>query len=412
MYQTNGNQNSVLMPKSKTLWLVILLGVLTAFDPLTIDMYLPAFNSIQKDMNTHISFVELSVSTFFIGMALGQLIYGPLSDRFGRKKPLLGGMLLYFLASIGCAFSQNIFLFILFRVLQAFGGSASMVISRAIVRDLFDKKHVALFLSNIALVLGIAPIIAPSIGAFLNALLGWRYIFLTLALSCLICIFIVSIFLPETNTKKHESIKIKSVLHSYQELLKDKHVIGYLIPDIAIRAGMFAYIAGSPFVFIELFKMTPQQYGLVFGMNGLGILIASQINKKLLQKWKPETICSTSVIVSFLAAVFIFAFSFYSNLVFPFLISIFFFLGMLNLISPNSIAIALSPYGEKAGTASALYGSLQWSMAFFSSLFVSFFHNGSALPMAGSMFICGIISLLGYILLIRPQLNLRKTNTS
>ncbi len=412
MNQPNESKSFVKVTEGKSRWLVILLGVLAAFDPLTIDMYLPAFQSIQKDLNTQISFVELSVSTFFIGMALGQLIYGPLSDRFGRKKPLLGGMLLYLFASLGCALSQNIYLFILFRILQAFGGSASMVISRAIVRDLFDKKHIAIFLSNIALVLGIAPIIAPSIGAFLNSFFGWRIIFFTLAISNLICIFIVTIFLPETNTKRLEFIKFKLVMNSYKMLLNDKHFIGYLIPDIAIRAGMFAYISGSPFVFIELFKMTPQQYGLVFGMNGLGILLASQINKKLLLKWKAEKICTKAVKISFLAASLIFSFSFYSYLVFPFLISIFIFLSMLNLISPNSIAIALSPYGHQAGTASALYGSLQWSMAFFSSLLVSFFHNGSVFPMASAIFFCGVVSLMGYILLIKPQLNLKKNNTS
>ncbi|BBH53063.1 Bcr/CflA family multidrug efflux MFS transporter [Fluviispira sanaruensis] len=412
MNQTHESQNAILHTDGKRKWLVILLGVLTAFDPLTIDMYLPAFQSIQKDLNTHISYVELSVSTFFIGMALGQLIYGPLSDRFGRKKPLLGGMFLYLFASLGCALSQNIYLFIVCRILQAFGGSASMVISRAVVRDLFDKKHIAIFLSNIALVLGIAPIIAPSIGACLNSIFGWRSIFYTLGIANLICIFIVTFLLPETNTKRHENIKFRLVIRSYKMLLKDKHFIGYLIPDIAVRAGMFAYIAGSPFVFIELFKMTPQQYGLVFGMNGLGILIASQVNKKLLVKWNAETICTKAVKVSFITASLILAFAFNSYLIFPFLISIFIFLSMLNLISPNSIAIALSPYGHQAGTASALYGSLQWSMAFFSSFLVSYFHNGSALPMASAIFLCGVVSLIGYILLIKPQHNLKKTNTS
>lgn len=405
-------QSSNKSAAKKRLWLVILLGALTAFDPLTIDMYLPAFNSIQKDMNTSISYVELSVSTFFIGMAIGQLIYGPLSDRFGRKKPLVGGMLLYFFASIGCALSQNIFLFIIFRIFQAFGGCASMVISRAIIRDLFEKKQVALFLSNMALVMGLAPILAPSIGALLNSYFGWRSIFYTLATTNLFCIAIVLLFLPETNTKKHSIIKINSVLQSYKQLLKDKHFVGHLIPDIAVRAGMFAYIAGSPFVFINLFKMTPQQYGIIFGLNGIGLLLASQINRKLLKKWDAEKICANSVKISFIAASLVLIFSFHSYFILPVFISLFVFLGTLNLISPNSIAIALSPHGHQAGTASALYGCLQWSMAFFSSFLVSRFHNGTALPMAGSIFLCGVISLLGYILLVKPQEVLKNNNTS
>ena len=150
---------------NKEFWLVILLGALTAFDPLTIDMYLPAFINMQNELKTSISSIELSVSLFFIGMALGQLVYGPLSDKYGRKKPLLAGMFLYFLATIGCALANHISLFIVFRILQAFGGCASMVISRAIIRDLFEKRQIAIILSNMALVMGIAPIVAPSIGA-------------------------------------------------------------------------------------------------------------------------------------------------------------------------------------------------------------------------------------------------------
>lgn len=399
-------------PNKKHLYIVILLGILTAFDPLTIDMYLPAFNSIQKDMKTDISNIELSVSTFFIGMALGQLIYGPLSDRFGRKKPLIGGMILYFASTILCAISKNIQFFILFRILQAFGGCASMVISRAIIRDLFNKKNIAIYLSHMNLIMGIAPIIAPSIGAYLDSYFGWKGIFYFLAISNFICIILVYFFISETNKNTIREIKITNVIKTYYKLFEDKKFIGYLIPDISIRAAMFAYIAGSPFVFINIFNLTSQQYGIVFGINGLSLLIASQINKKLLNKFEPEVICYNSVKISFIAALFILIFSFNNSYILPIFVSIFIFLGTLNFISPNSISIALNPYGNMAGTASALYGSLQWITAFFSSFLVSILHNGTKYPMIIIMFIFGTTSLLGNLLYIKQKEFIKKRNSS
>ena len=179
------------MPKNnitQSKWLIILLGTLTALDPLTIDMYLPAFGSIQSDLKTTPALLEVSVTTFFFGMAFGQLIYGPLADKFGRKKPLQVGMVIYFIATIGCAFAPNIETFITLRFFQALGGCAGMTLTRAIIRDLYDTKQVASFLSNMALIMGLAPITAPSIGALINDHLGWRAIFFILAALNIICL--------------------------------------------------------------------------------------------------------------------------------------------------------------------------------------------------------------------------------
>lgn len=384
--------------------LVYLLGALTAFDPLTIDMYLPAFSEIQRDFQTSMASVELSVSAFFIGMAFGQLVYGPLADRFGRRKPLLGGMLLYLMATLGCALSPNISVFIGFRLLQALGGCAGMVITRAIIRDLFDKKKTAVFLSNMALVMGLAPILAPSIGSLISESLGWRAIFLILALANFMCMIVIQNLLPETSLQRHSSLNISSVVKSYVSLLKNRNFIGYLIPDTAIRAGMFAYIAGSPFVFIDLLHIPKSRYGLIFGLNGLGLMAASQVNRVLLHRWQPERILTWSVRIAALAAacVFLFAWGYPTQL--TILISIFVFLMTLNFVSPNSLASALSSQGHQAGTASALYGCLQWSMAFFSSFFVSYFHNGTAFPMTGVILVCGIFSLVAFQLLVKPGL--------
>ena len=263
---------------------LILLGALTALDPLSIDMYLPAFGDIQKEFQTTIGKVELSMSAFFIGMALGQLFYGPLSDRFGRKKPLVAGMVLYFFATIGCLYSPNIELFITFRILQALGGCAGMTVTRAMIRDLFSASKAADFLSSMALVMGVAPIIAPSVGGAINTFYGWRGIFLLLAICNLVCLFFILLFLPETHHQRQKSLSVLTALKSYGELFKERSFIGYLLPVTAIRAGMFAYIAGSPFVFIELYHIPKESYGQIFGLNALGLMIASQLNRFLLKK--------------------------------------------------------------------------------------------------------------------------------
>lgn len=382
--------------------LVLLLGALTALDPLTIDMYLPAFGEIERDFGTTIDKVELSVSTFFVGMAFGQLFYGPLADRFGRRPPLLAGMLLYFVSTLGCAYAPSIEAFIGFRLLQALGGCAGMVISRAIIRDLYDKKQVATFLSNMALVMGLAPILAPSIGSAINAAFGWRAIFLTLAGANLLCMLLVGFLLPVTVGVRRPTLSFGSVLRAYGGLLGSRGFVGYLIPDTAIRAGMFAYIAGSPFVFIDLLGIPANRYGLIFGLNGLGLMAAAQINRRLLARWSPETVLRWSVRLAAVAAtcVFLSAVAGPSRVVL--LTSIFVFLATLNFVSPNSLAGALANQGHQAGTASALYGCLQWSMATFASFLVSHFHDGTARPMTGVILFCGLFSLAAFQLLVRP----------
>ena len=385
-------------------WFVVLMGALTAFDPLTIDMYLPAFGDIQRDLGTTMSNVELSVSTFFIGMALGQLFYGPLADRFGRKRPLQFGMGLYFLATIGCAYAPTIQLFIACRLLQALGGCAGMVITRAIVRDVFDRNRVAGFFSSMALVMGLAPILAPSIGAFINHLFGWRAIFQILAASNIIAMICIARFLPETLPAGHPNrkreIPIRSVLRTYGEMLRSRSFVGYLIPDASVRAGMFAYIAGSPFVFIELLHIPKEHYGWVFGLNGLGLMAAAQVNRLLLKRWDSDQILSWSVRCAALASVFVFLGAWLSAEAVFTLVPIFFFLATLNFVGPSSLAGALATQGHQAGSASALYGCLQWSLASLASFFVSYFHNGTAFPMTGVILGCGFFSLISFQVLV------------
>jgi len=378
----------------KSVSFIILLGALTAFDPLSIDMYLPAFADIAKDFRVNSAAVELSLTTFFIGLAVGQLIYGPLSDRYGRKKPLLIGMSFYCLSSLGCAFSSGIHMLIAFRVLQALGGCSGMVVTRAIVRDLFDNQRSAHIYSLLMLVMGLAPILAPLIGGYLAKYFGWRMIFVllgTLSLASVTCSFF---FLPETHHPSVHAPPSDPVWRTYGALLQHKEFLGYTLMGAAIQSGMFAYIAGSPFVFIVLFGVAPEHYGWIFGMNAAGIIAASQINRVLLKTYGFESILSIVVCFSGLFAAGLFVAALLNRSLFLFLLPLFLYIATLGFVFPNSSAGAFAQQEKRAGSASALFGAIQWGAACIASLLVSLFDNGTSLPMVGIILACGILGVL------------------
>lgn len=379
----------------ETLPLIILLGSLGAFDPISIDMYLPAFPSIARDLHTSAPMVELSLTSFFIGLAAGQLIYGPLSDHYGRKKPLQVGMAVYLLSCFGCAFSRTIHMLIFFRVLQALGGCAGMVISRAMVRDLFEKQRAAHIFSIMILVSGLAPVLAPLAGGFLVEHVSWRAIFEILGTFCLVTLISSSLFLPETHRPAQATqLSMGSTLRTYAELLRDRHFIGYAISGGAIYAGMFAYIAGSPFVLINLFGVRPERYGMIFGTNGVGIVLLAQLNRLLLRRFDSERILRIVIRCSAFFAIALFVAAWTGRSLAVFLTPLFLFVAVNGLIFPNSTATALAHQGHRAGTASSLLGTLQWSIACLSSFLVSFFHNGTAFPMVGVMLGAGLTGAL------------------
>jgi DHA1 family bicyclomycin/chloramphenicol resistance-like MFS transporter len=390
------------LPTVRRIGLVVLLGSLTALDPLSIDMYLPSFPSIQRSFGTSISQVELSLSFFFVGMALGQLVYGPLSDRFGRRRPLLAGMALYLVSAAGCALSGSIGSLIAFRFLQALGGSAGMVISRAVVRDLFETQRAAQVFSALMLVMGVAPIIAPLAGGYVNAAFGWHAIFVALAILSGLNLLTVGTFLKETHRPAAHPVTLRSSLKAYGELFRDQRFLGYTLAGGAVRAGMFAYIAGSPFVFIELFHIPPTRYGWIFGANAVGLIASSQLNGLLLRRFRVDALLAASLSAALGCAAGLLLLPWAWGSLFAILIPLFFFLATLGYAGPNSAASALGAQGHRAGTASALYGTLQWLIAFAASFLVSVLHDGTSVPMRAVIFGCGAVAFLGYRLLVRP----------
>ncbi len=376
--------------------ILFILGGLSALAPFSIDMYLPAFPSIAKSLQTDISHVALSLTSYFIGISIGQLFYGPITDKFGRKKPLIFGLSLFLIASIGCALSPSIDFLIAMRVILALGGCVGMVVSRAVVRDLFPVSEIPKIFSILMLIVGVAPILAPTIGGWVLAHSTWRTIFYFLTAFSFILIVCVALFLPESkNPNRAKSLKAKDVIRDYADVLQEKTFLYYAFGSSIAMAGMFAYISGSPFVFMDYFKFSEQEYSWVFGGNALGFILGSQLNRVFLNKFSPLQVITGSSVLLVVLSVLIFGL-FLVNALNPFvLISIlFFYLFSLGLLVPNCTALALAPFTYNAGSASALIGFIQMLTGASISGLVSVLHNGTIFPMIFGMFFCGSICFI------------------
>src|SRR6186713_2921151 len=259
--------------KKKNFYLILVLGLLSAIGPFSIDMYLPAFPDIAKNLHTTVAQVTLSLSSFFIGISVGQLLYGPLLERFGRKKPLYIGLCIYLLASIGCAMAASVNALIVLRLLQALGGCVGMVAARAMVRDLFEVKENAKVFSMLMLVVAVSPIIAPTLGGYITAALGWHYVFIMLIIIDVLILTGIYFMLPET--KKPDpgfSLKPGSIIKSYASVITHPQFYTYAFTAAVSAASIYAYIGGSPHVFMEIYKVNEKQYGWIFALIAMGLI--------------------------------------------------------------------------------------------------------------------------------------------
>jgi MFS transporter, DHA1 family, multidrug resistance protein len=384
------NKNS----KHKNFYLILILGLLTAIGPFSIDMYLPAFPDIAKGLNTTVANVMLSLSSFFIGISTGQLIYGPLLERFGRKKPLYAGLSIYLLASIGCAMATSIDALIMFRLLQALGGCAGMVAARAMVRDLFEVKENARIFSLLMLVVAVSPIIAPTLGGYVTAAFGWRYVFVMLILVAFIILIGVYFLLPESRKPDATfSLKPRLILHNYSGILKHPQFYTYALTGAISSAGLYAYISGSPHVFMEIFEVSEQQYGWIFALIAMGLIGASQINTVLLKNYTSEQIIKAALSFQSLIGIVLAVVTYAGwGELFLTIFLIFIFLGCQGFIFPNSSALSLATFGHNAGSASAMLGAIQMFIGAGASAIVSLLQNYFS-PMTGVMACCAMGAL-------------------
>ncbi|TGE28459.1 Bcr/CflA family multidrug efflux MFS transporter [Hymenobacter metallicola] len=376
--------------------LILLLGLLTAFGPMSIDMYLPAFPAIAREFGVPISAVQFTLASYNIGIALGQLLYGPLADQLGRKPNLLAGMLLYGVAAVGCAFATSVDGLVAVRFMQAVGGCAGMVLARAIVRDRFDGNESAKVFSTLMLIMGVAPILAPTVGGLIIAHFDWRYIFGLLAVLAAITLIFIVLVLPETlPAERRNPVAVRNSFRTYAALLRDKEFVGYALTAGMVQGGMFTYITGSSFVFMKLFGLSEQQFGILFGLNAAGIITASQVNNLLLKRFTFQQILRAVTVFYFGAALVLLLMASTGWLgIYGIAVPLFCTVGCVGLAVPNATAGAMMHHGKQAGSASALMGTLMYSCGALAAISVSVLANNTALPMAATITACSAASVL------------------
>jgi DHA1 family bicyclomycin/chloramphenicol resistance-like MFS transporter len=371
---------------------LLILGALTAFGPLAIDFYLPAFPSMALAFGTDEKHVQMTLAAYFLGLSIGQLAYGPVADRFGRRIPLLAGLSLFTVASLACAYAPNLEWLIGARFIQALGGCAGMVIARAVVSDKCDAVGSAKVYSQLMLVMGLAPILAPMLGGLLVNTSGWQSIFLVLTGFSAMAALAVALGLPESLPDYVPRQPLSGALRQYGRLLKDPIYLGHALTGGTAIAGMFAYIAGSPFIFIKLYGVPPEHFGWLFGTNAAGFILVAQINARLLAKRGPAFLLVRAVWVYLTGGLALLAVSsLHTAQLWPLLIPLFICVASLGCIAPNASACAMNGQGARAGSASALLGCLQFSIAAGASALVGLLHDGTALPMSMVISLCGVL---------------------
>jgi DHA1 family bicyclomycin/chloramphenicol resistance-like MFS transporter len=365
--------------------LALILGGLAAMGPLAIDTYLPAFPVIAQALGTDAAHMQGTLAAYFAGLALGQAAMGPMTDRFGRRWPLLAGLTLFALASLGCALATSVEQLTLLRFAQSLGGCAGMVISRAVVRDVAQEQAAVRLMARLMLVMGLAPILAPLLGGWLLSAFGWRGIFATLAAYAAAMSCVVWFLLPETlPVERRRRDSMMGILRVYGQLLADRRFMGPALAGALPLGGMFAYIASSPFVMMEVHGLTPTVYAMVFGANAAGLIVMSQVNAWATRHLPPARLLRIALLVPLAGAVLLLIGAVMGpGLGFAFLLpGLALSIAALGAILPLSAAIAMQPHGRVAGSASALLGTLQFSLGAVAGALTGVLHDGTALPMA------------------------------
>lgn len=371
----------------KYVQLVLVLGALSAIGPLTIDTYLPALPELSRQLGATDAQAQSTITGLLIGLGVGQLIIGPLSDAVGRRKPLLIGLGLHAGMSLLCALAPSIGMLTLTRSLQGFAGAAVAVVSMAVVRDLFSGIRAAQLLSRLVLVLGVAPILAPSLGSALLALTSWRGIFVVLAVAALLMLVLAFVALPETlPVERRRPASIIGSLQAYRMLFRDRLFIVMVLVAGLMFATLFAYISGAPFVLQNLYGLTPQQFGIAFSANAIGMIAMTQINPWLVKRYSPVSVLTFGVLLAVSGAVLLLVLmSLGVGGWFAFMAPLFFVISAAGLSFPNAPAIALNRHGESAGTAAAMLGASQFMIGGAVAPLVGALDNGTPVPMAAIM---------------------------
>jgi DHA1 family bicyclomycin/chloramphenicol resistance-like MFS transporter len=378
--------------------IIILLGALSLISPFAVDMYLPAFSLVAKQFHTNTAAISLSLSSYFVGFALGQVFYGPLLDRFGRKAPLTAGLLLYIAASFGCIDPRNLNVLVALRLVEALGGCVAQVSAVAMVRDFFPPEQSARIFSLVFLIIGVSPLLAPTIGSLVMNWLGWPWIFVLLAAIAAVILAVVLLFLPEPHMPDHSiSLHPGRLLRTYLSVWKQPQFCTYAIAGAFSFSGLFSYVAGSPIIFMDGFHVTARTFGIIFAILTGGFIVGSQFNVILLRRTTSGRIFSAALTIQVLTGLLFFLGARLHWLTMtPTLILFFLFLSCIGLTYPNAAAIALAPFSRNVGSASALLGFIQMGIGATTSLGIALFGVGAVIGLlAGSALIAVAVLQIG-----------------
>jgi DHA1 family bicyclomycin/chloramphenicol resistance-like MFS transporter len=379
---------------------VLVLGGLSAFGPLSIDMYLPALPRMADDLHAADTTVQLTLSAFIVGLALGQLVLGPLSDALGRRRPLLVGLVLYVVGSVLCAVSPDAWLLVAARGVQSLGAAAGIVIARATVRDLFSGTAMTKFFSTLMLVSGLAPILAPLIGGQLLNWTSWRGVFVVLTAFGALLLAVVVFFFPEPSSSRSPA-RLGQVMRTYGRLALDRSFAGYALASGLLFASMFAYISGSSFALQGVYGLSPQAYSVVFGVNGVGIVLAGQLNGRLVGRVSERALLRSGLLLGVFGGAFVLL-SAWARLPLPvLLVALFLLVSSIGLVMPNASSLALASHARSAGAASALLGVLQFVVGAVATPLVGLGGPGTAVPMAATMAGFALLALVAFATLTR-----------
>ncbi|MBX1797989.1 multidrug effflux MFS transporter [Campylobacter jejuni] len=386
--------------------LIVILALMSSIAPLSTDMYLPALSHVEQSFQTNSFLTQLSIASFFIAFALGQLIYGPLSDIFGRKIPALVGIFFFIISSLFCVIIDDIYAFIALRFFEALGGCAGVVIARAIVNDLFEIKEAAGIFALMMVFSSLAPMLSPTFGGILLEYFSWHSIFATLfALGILLFLMILFGLKESAPHLKNKKFSHHEAMKSYKFVLSDKRFLVYILCASFALAAMFAYITGSSFVFTQFFGLSEQKFALLFGANALGFVICANINARLVLKYESEKILAKALMIMFISTVILLVNAFFHLNFLLFELNIFTSIAMLGFIAPNTTTLAMARFKEHSGTASAVLGTVQFGFAGFISFVVGAINANTPIILAFVMCACVLVANGVYFLTRRKNEN-------
>ncbi|MEU8005696.1 multidrug effflux MFS transporter [Catellatospora sp. NPDC049111] len=381
--------------------LILVLGSMSAFGALSFDMYLPAFPTIAADLRVSPAAVQLTLTVALIGIALGQFVMGPLSDRWGRRRPIIAGTVLFFVSSLLITLAPTIEVMTALRLVQGFAGGIGIAISRAVVRDLYSGAEASRFFSRLTLVFGVAPVIAPTIGAAVLEFTSWRGVFALLALYGLVMVVVGWRFLPETlPAERRRTGGLAEVGSGFKVLAADRRFWGYTAAQGLTFAGMFAYLSSGSFVLQEVYGVSAQAYGLIFGLNALGLVAVGQLNARLVGRRTPRALLFAALAGAVAAGILMIGGAGLHSLTIV-VAMLFVYIASLGMVAPNSTALALDGHAQMAGTAAALMGAVQSVIGAIAGPIVAALGASSGMPMAAAMFGFAALSVLTATVLTR-----------